>query len=1186
MMHLSRGSGSKIDKKDYKSKPFTYVHNGKNQTDEVPAFGLLLQSSDATSWKEGVISFLKRHAATGILDTYPADANQLSTEFRKKLASESTPKKAQQAEEVAAPVSQAVPLQQLHRFTSTDLKMVAEKTVFITRDGYLESDEIAQIREGASTYLRMSAQGGIFEHVWTKLQVKNDVALHFQLLLKEATVTNDMALFNAHLNFAAITMKDRNLSDLYTRMSDQAKVIKDLAEMQEPPSSWLIHPKQMLCQLVKETMMADVYYRAMAESGGIVEKLCTGNSLTPLEFVTVITEKEKFYEQINPKGTLKNDSRGTPNAHFASPDKTSTRSNDTMCRNWAARGACRFGDSCVFQHAVNPGAGGPSSDLNKTTNHEKSAPTQQSQPLQCSNCDKEGHVSKACTSPKVVCAFCNKRGHLKKFCHSMKEEIKKKAAEMIAKADGAKPIEGKSGGAESNFATTQAHANWTAVEYDDSIEDAKLWEVSSKPNIGNFDCTFRGAAHVAECKFEDLNQSCTSKYLNNGASNSYSTQEQCAVTPSHQSERAVSAPTATTSKPSIVARQAKGIAKASQASATGENSSKSGPCDPVESRPTYPIPESCISRRIETNGHSTMQPSTNIENENQSFVRFDRQGTHQGRKLDSRTPKDQKNSPASDFSEQQGSTRFFPADGREVGSPGLSSKNIAQHSPRSSSMRTRVTASIIGEYSLQESDSDAPLPPPPQLPRIPVPPSSDNPHFYPHRIGDFELYYESDFELGPEGRLPKGYAREDKNGYIVEIQPNAEACRRSILKRQARQQEAVEVNTHPTGYTPTHSLSSHLAIETTKRVSDKEEPGVALFPPEALDIRPLKSLDEDHGLLRPATESSKEVSDKEEPGVVIPLPEALTIRPLENLSEDPGLLSPARRQDVAYWRGQLPTLPLRGIVRHEDLPPVSGGSWKKNVASASTSAHRQHERAQDRNGADVMSDGPSEGPSSPDSVDPFRPQEVLDLTIPAADTDFPEPDLDSRTTDGVTYTFPSSLFPAWPQHAKDKFFEKLDQEVQTLRENKLYDTSDSYDSDLNDEGDLQDIMCHSCNNSGIINNSGYCSCVYGRIESGAYLKDGSDSEEDLTAQIQGDAAPSTSGEVAPPPPPPPPPPYVPDFILLERMPETPTPGQRFRWVQRRLRLLRIMRKEHSTPPRTIEGVTNSSGEAINPEISQ
>ena len=162
MMHLSRGNGSKIDKKDYKSKPFTYVHNGKNQTDEVPAFGLLLQSSDATSWKEGVISYLKRHAATGILDTYPADANQLSTEFRKKLASESTPKKAQQAEEVAAPVSQAVPSQQLHRFTSTDLKMVAEKTVFITRDGYLESDEIAQIREGASTYLRMSQLKVVF----------------------------------------------------------------------------------------------------------------------------------------------------------------------------------------------------------------------------------------------------------------------------------------------------------------------------------------------------------------------------------------------------------------------------------------------------------------------------------------------------------------------------------------------------------------------------------------------------------------------------------------------------------------------------------------------------------------------------------------------------------------------------------------------------------------------------------------------------------------------------------------------------------------------------------------------------------------------------------------------------------------------------------------------------------------
>ena len=64
---------------------------------------------------------------------------------------------------------------------------------------------------------------------------------------------------------------------------------------------------------------------------------------------------------------------------------------------------------------------------------------------------------------------------------------------------------------------------------------------------------------------------------------------------------------------------------------------------------------------------------------------------------------------------------------------------------------------------------------------------SHDPQFFPPKIGDFELYFDS-FEFGPEGRLPKGYAREDKHGYVVEIQPNAEACRSSIRDRQARQQ--------------------------------------------------------------------------------------------------------------------------------------------------------------------------------------------------------------------------------------------------------------------------------------------------------------------------------------------------------------------------------------------------------------
>ena len=138
MMSFSRGSGSRIDKRDYKSRPFTYVHKGKTLTDEIPAFGLLLQSSDAATWKECIIDYLKRHGAMGILDTYSVDANQLNQEFRKKLETESTPRKAKSADasEENKPVAGPVNPAQLHRFSATDLKLIASKNVFNSRFGY------------------------------------------------------------------------------------------------------------------------------------------------------------------------------------------------------------------------------------------------------------------------------------------------------------------------------------------------------------------------------------------------------------------------------------------------------------------------------------------------------------------------------------------------------------------------------------------------------------------------------------------------------------------------------------------------------------------------------------------------------------------------------------------------------------------------------------------------------------------------------------------------------------------------------------------------------------------------------------------------------------------------------------------------------------------------------------------
>ena len=231
-----------------------------------------------------------------------ADPATLKTEFARRLQGENTPQKAaKEDEKEKIPVARAVDQAERYVFTSSDLKLVENKAVFITREGYLEPDASADMREGMMSYLMTSVQGVFFDHVFTRLETKDDVAKFFQLLMKESTTLHDMALFNAHLAFADIKLENRNVSDLYTRLVRQAKVVKDLAEMQSPPSTWLVHPKQLLMYLVKETILKDVHYRAMAETSGLVEKLCTGNNLSALEFVTTITEKEKFYEQMQNK---------------------------------------------------------------------------------------------------------------------------------------------------------------------------------------------------------------------------------------------------------------------------------------------------------------------------------------------------------------------------------------------------------------------------------------------------------------------------------------------------------------------------------------------------------------------------------------------------------------------------------------------------------------------------------------------------------------------------------------------------------------------------------------------------------------------------------------------------------------------------------------------------------------------
>ena len=199
MSNLSRGSGSnanggslRIDPKFYdKPRPFTYFHKGKCIVDEVPAKALLLQSSDAHPWKEFLIEKCKKHGCVSILDTYPADAHSLDPAFAKRLGSESTPKKAiKEDEKETQRVAKPVVPGKLYRFSEADLKVVASKTVFITREGYLEPDESADMREGIIAYLKTTIQHGFFEHIFTRLEIKDDVAGFFQLLVKEATVTH------------------------------------------------------------------------------------------------------------------------------------------------------------------------------------------------------------------------------------------------------------------------------------------------------------------------------------------------------------------------------------------------------------------------------------------------------------------------------------------------------------------------------------------------------------------------------------------------------------------------------------------------------------------------------------------------------------------------------------------------------------------------------------------------------------------------------------------------------------------------------------------------------------------------------------------------------------------------------------------------------------------------------------
>ena len=158
-------------------------------TDEVPPEGLLLQSQDAFQFKEALIERCKKYKCIEILDTYVANPATLKVEFAKRLQGDNTPQKAARDDEKEKiPVAKAVDPADRYVFSSSDMKLVQNKAVFITTEGYLEPDASADMREGIMSYLRTSVQGGFFDHVYTRLETKDDVAKYFQLRFEKAEI--------------------------------------------------------------------------------------------------------------------------------------------------------------------------------------------------------------------------------------------------------------------------------------------------------------------------------------------------------------------------------------------------------------------------------------------------------------------------------------------------------------------------------------------------------------------------------------------------------------------------------------------------------------------------------------------------------------------------------------------------------------------------------------------------------------------------------------------------------------------------------------------------------------------------------------------------------------------------------------------------------------------------------------
>ena len=251
-----RGSGSSYDPSKRKQRSFSFPMSGRETVTILQETALLLEPSDVTRFAEHFIDWLEKYNITGILDTHVVKVDDIENEaFKTALKAADTPAKAamrtsygntrDQKTEPSNPdslsdskssalmITSPIDSDKLFSYTKLLQRRIAVKTVFVDREGCLESDEIARMRTPAMLYLRTATEGGVFQHICEVADIRNHVGAIFEALMKEADVTNDIALMNLHVQIWTATLKHNNLSELYTRITEYSNRVDDISRVKE-----------------------------------------------------------------------------------------------------------------------------------------------------------------------------------------------------------------------------------------------------------------------------------------------------------------------------------------------------------------------------------------------------------------------------------------------------------------------------------------------------------------------------------------------------------------------------------------------------------------------------------------------------------------------------------------------------------------------------------------------------------------------------------------------------------------------------------------------------------------------------------------------------------------------------------------------------------------------------------------